>query len=86
MNLPGLPRTNLRDLRRMKLRDRLRRNSGLARTVRTASRPCRFSPKNGDAIGIAIPSAGESHLQDELSPVNTVHRERGISGIAVYVL
>jgi hypothetical protein len=42
--------------------------------------------KNGDAISIAIPSAGESHLQDELSPVNKVHRERRISHVAVYVL
>jgi len=26
-----------------------------------------------------VPSSGESHLHDELSPVNEVHRERGIS-------
>jgi len=35
--------------------------------------------KNDDATRIVVPSAGESHLQDELSLVNEVQRERGIS-------
>ena len=30
-------------------------------------------------IRMVVPSAGESHLQDELSLVNEVQRERGIS-------
>src|SRR5438445_13886861 len=30
-------------------------------------------------IRMVVPSAGESHLQDELSPVNKVQRERGTS-------
>jgi hypothetical protein len=38
-----------------------------------------FRCQTDDPTRIVIPSSGESHQQDELSPVNKVQRERGIS-------
>jgi len=35
--------------------------------------------KNDDATRIVVPSGGERHQQDELSPLKEVRRERGIS-------
>ncbi len=50
----------------------------LAQLLLRSISAARASRESGDVTSIAVPSSGESHAHQELSPVNRVHRERGI--------